>query len=194
VAFEHCIDQPDLVELPLDFADPFTALRFHFGMLLGVADFDAGQAYHRGKMRLHNAWLHGPGAVWGLEVTADAKSGDVRVAPGLALDEPGHELHLDASACMHVGSWYGKHATDPDVIPAVTQVAGGVTFDAYVIARFRACLTREVPALAEPCEGSNTDTAFSRVSETIELEFHAGHPEVPTAVPFERLRDRKSAV
>ncbi len=188
VQFEHCVNQPDLIERPLDDADPFTALRFHFGMLLGVADFDAGQAYHRGKMRLHNAWLHGAGVVWGLDVRADAASGEIRVEPGLALDAAGHELHLDASACVHVGSWYGKREKDPEVTAAITPVAGGVTFDAYVVARFRACLTREVPALAEPCGGSNTDTAFSRVSETIELELHAGRPALPTAVPFERLR------
>ena len=30
---------------------PFTALQFHFGMLLGVDDLETGQAYPRGKIR-----------------------------------------------------------------------------------------------------------------------------------------------
>ena len=47
-------------------ADPFTDLAVQFGMLLGVADFDALAANPRGKMRLHNAWLHGQGVGLGL--------------------------------------------------------------------------------------------------------------------------------
>src|SRR5215211_7415462 len=87
--------------------DPFTGLRFHFGMLLGVDDFESEQAYHRGKMRLHNGWLHGEGVVWGLLVDAplvegggaDLK-GELRVRPGLALDAAGRELYLAATACV----------------------------------------------------------------------------------------------
>ena len=48
--------------LPLS---PFYTLSYHFGMLLGVDDFETEQAYHRAKQRLHNAWLHGEGVVWG---------------------------------------------------------------------------------------------------------------------------------
>ena len=42
--------------LPLN---PFVSNRYHFGMLLGVADLDTDQGYHRGKTWLHTAWLHG---------------------------------------------------------------------------------------------------------------------------------------
>src|ERR1700686_3193694 len=76
--------------------NPFSALRYQFGMLLGVDDFETEQAYHRGKMRLHNSWLHGHGVVWGLGVSSDLPSGEIRVERGLALDAAGHELHLDA--------------------------------------------------------------------------------------------------
>jgi hypothetical protein len=178
---------------PLDFAscatggassdlspvDPFYALRYHFGMLLGVEDFETEQAYHRGKMRLHNAWLHGAGTVWGLGVSLTT-AGDVQVAAGLALDAAGHELHLDGPACLNLGAWYAAHATEQAVIDAVTQgasdygpngvaEAGTVYLDAHVIVRFKACLAREVPALLEPCNGASADTAFSRVAETVEL-------------------------
>src|SRR5262249_12372520 len=79
---------------------PWTALRIPFGMLMGVDDFETDQAYHRGKMRLHNAWLHREGVVWGVDVRLDHECGEVRVSPGLALDQSGHELHLDAEACL----------------------------------------------------------------------------------------------
>ena len=64
--------------LPLS---PFNALRYHFGMLLGVDDFETEQAYHRAKMRIHNAWLHRAGVVWGFDVRLDVPHGEIRVLP-----------------------------------------------------------------------------------------------------------------
>jgi hypothetical protein len=188
--FAHCINDENALELPLSYVDPFMALHFHFGMLLGVIDFEAQQAYHRGKSRLHNAWLHGAGVVWGLRVTVDRASNEIRVEPGLALDRAGHELYLDAKACVDIGAWYDRHEKDPDVMAVVDdRTAADVrAFKGYVVARFRACLTREVPALAEPCEGGSTETAFSRVAETIELDLRAGDPPAPPLPDYERAR------
>src|SRR6266850_2703733 len=89
-------------------ASPFTTLQYHFGMLLGVDDLEAGQAYPRGKIRLHNAWLHREGVVWGFDVGLN-KRHELAVQPGLALDAAGHELHLDVTACVDLGKWYQKH-------------------------------------------------------------------------------------
>ena len=71
--------------------DPFSSLNVHFGMLLGVEDFRTVDAYHRGKMWLHSAWLHRQGTIWGLAVTTDKPSSEVRVSPGLAVDGLGRE-------------------------------------------------------------------------------------------------------
>jgi hypothetical protein len=187
--FAHCINDDSVLEMPLSAVDPFMALHFHFGMLLGVIDFEAQQAYHRGKSRLHNAWLHGGGVIWGLRVTVDRAANEVRVDRGLALDRAGHELYLEAPACVDLGAWYALHEKDPDVMPEVDDHMAGVrTCKAYVIARFRACLTREVPALSEPCEGGNTDTAFSRVAETIQLDLRVGDPPDPPRPDYECTR------
>jgi hypothetical protein len=172
--------------------DPFNALRIHFGMLLGVDDFETEQAYHRGKMRLHNAWLHGHGVVWGLGVSSDLPSGEIRVERGLALDAAGHELHLDAQACVSAGAWFDAHRNDPGM--TVTESADGstVTFDAHVVMSFRACQTRQVPALSDPCDGSSTSTAYSRVFETVEMHLVPGLDPDPGAAPaprpYHRLR------
>lgn len=170
--------------------DPFRSLRVHFGMLLGVDDFETLHAYHRGKTWLHAAWLHGPGAVWGLGVGLDPERGELRVEPGLALDALGREIHLDAPACLNLGRWYAEHRDDP--LLAVTPTGdGGVRFDAHVVARFRACLARQVPALAEPCEGSGATTAYSRVIETAELLLVPGPAPafgISVPLPYPRLR------
>lgn len=175
-------------------ASPFYAPRYHFGMLLGVDDFETEQAYHRGKVRLHNAWLHGEGVVWGLGVDlpmAGAKlRGEIRVNPGLALDAAGRELHLDAAACVDVAAWYQAQAQDPEMI-AVAQVAtnGAVTIPvAHVVARFSACAARPVPSIAEPCaEGGGTGVSCSRAQETVELLLIPGPPP-PRYDAYPRLR------
>ena len=63
------------VTLPIN---PFVSNRYHFGMLLGVADLDTDQGYHRGKTWLHTAWLHGYGTVWGLQ--AELRTGTNELA------------------------------------------------------------------------------------------------------------------
>lgn len=172
---------------------PFYAPRYHFGMLLGVDDFETEQAYHRGKTRLHNAWLHGEGVVWGFRVDAPARDGgglrgELRVAAGLALDGAGRELHLDGAACMSVPAWYAAHRDDPDFRDAFRVAADGtVEFDGYVTACFRACLARPVPAIAEPCAGAAGDTAYSRARETVELRLVPG-PLPARTNPYPRLR------
>jgi hypothetical protein len=155
--------------LPLS---PYYALHYTFGMLLGVDDFDTEQAYHRAKMRLHNAWLHGEGVVWGLGVLLDTKSGETRVQAGLATDLAGRELHLDGDACLNVGEWYAVHKAD------VNNTSGDPNapkFDAHIVIRFKTCLARPIPALAPTCQGAGAgDTAYSRVLETIEILMRPG--------------------
>jgi hypothetical protein len=169
-------DPSDL--LPLS---PFNSLRYHFGMLLGVDDFETEQAYHRAKMRLHNSWLHREGVVWGFGVTVDAARGEILVRPGLALDAVGHELHLDGDHCINVGEWFSKHEKDPgfDI-----RREG---FEAHVVICFKACLNRQVPALMEPCGNGGSSTEYSRVSETLEIRLLPGRaPE--RVYPYHRLR------
>ena len=168
--------------LPLS---PFYALRYHFGMLLGVEDFETEQAYHRAKMRLHNAWLHREGVVWGFDVKIDKSREEIKVTPGLALDAAGHELHLEDEACLNVSEWFAKHMKDEDL--QIESSGDTVTFHAHVVVRFKACLTRQVPALSEPCDGSGSGTAYSRLFETVEILLLA-NPAPPRVYPYHRLR------
>ena len=169
-----------------DFLSPFFALNYHFGMLLGVDDFATEQQYHHGKMRLHNAWLHRAGVVWGFGVRLDLSHGEIRVLPGLALDASGHELHLDGDACVNVAEWYLKHKDDDGFASETTET--GVTLDAHVEIRFKSCLTRQVPALVEPCEGGAGSTAYSRMFETVDIQLLPGKAPAPAAPPYHRLR------
>lgn len=215
--FASCAREPTCEHIAgSQHADPFHALRYHFGMLLGVDDFETEQAYHRGKHRLHNAWLHRAGAVWGLRVwtptklhpssppeigggtntednggdenALDEMTGEVRVERGLALDAAGNELHLSGPVCLNVGRWYDEN--NETVQREETTLPDGqvqVKFDAYVTLQFRTCLSRAVPAMTEPCEGSSADTAFSRVQETVDVSLRGEPPPAPSVL-YHRLR------
>jgi hypothetical protein len=167
-------------------ADPFTGMNFHFGMLLGVEDFETQQSYGRGQSRIASAWQHGAGVVWGFGVEYVEESGELRVEPGLAFDGAGHMLHLDTAACISVGLWAAKHSKEFDL---PDQLPDEVTIDASVRVRFRACLSRQVPAITTPCDGTATGTAYSRIVETVELTLEPGLDSTwPDPMPFHRLR------
>ncbi len=155
---------------------PYTAMNYHYGMLLGVDDFVTDQAYHRGKIRLHNAWLHGAGTIWGLECTAHLDRSELRLDPGLALDGYGRELHNDTPKCVNIVKWFAKHKDDPEF--SSSETVNKITFEAHIIIRHRSCLMRPVPALLDTCEGTSSSTAYSRIHETVEILLKSG--SVPT--------------
>ncbi len=178
-------------------ASPFLALNAHFGMLLGVPELEILSSYPRGKARLHNSWLHGHGVVWGYGVRVGKKSGDaadqtpdqeLRVEPGLALAPAGQELFLERAACLDLGAWFARHEDDVRSDDSFSETDGVVSFDAHVSLRPRACLTRPVPAIAQPCSDDASGTAFSRLSEQVDLRLEPGRPDPPPAPAYHRLR------
>ncbi|MFA3790003.1 hypothetical protein AB6T38_02680 [Aliiglaciecola sp. SL4] len=179
--------------------DPFRSLYVHFGMLLGVDDFQTLDAYHRGKIWYHNAWLHGQGVVWGLDVSLPQMEseeteqvvflGEVKVTPGLAMDAVGRELLLEQAACLNLAAWYEANQDDVALQQVIThdEETGDVIFDAHVTLEFHSCLARQVPALSESCDASSTSTAYSRVVETVKVYLTAGEYQVPQVSQYHRL-------
>lgn len=169
--------RPTLTELAVE---PTTALAVHFGMLLGVSDIELLAANPRGKLRLHNAWLHGEAVVWGYRVTFEDGARELRVGPGLATDANGRELYLPHEVCLDLDAWYaeqekaGRRATTDE--PLVVDV----------VIRHRACLSRPVPALAGECD-DGPESAYSRVVETVQVALE--HERLEGRTAFLRLRD-----
>jgi hypothetical protein len=164
--------------------NPFVSNLYHFGMLLGVADLETEQGYHRGKGWLHNAWLHGEGVVWGLGVEVRADRNEIVVLPGLAIDEHGREMWVDQPMCIDLGAWFAERR--PDGLD-VTDLAGGdVNFVVHVELAHDSCSDRPVPSISQPCEDASFDTAYSRAVER-------GRPRLvvpgePRPVSYPRLR------
>ena len=98
-------DDREDIELPIW---PFQDLRVASGMLLGTEDFHVMLGNPRGKMRLHQSWLHGSGVVWGLPVELDEAEGLLEVGPGLAVDGWGRELRIEQQQCLSLREWARK--------------------------------------------------------------------------------------
>ncbi len=149
-------------------ADPYTSLAVHYGMLLGVSDFQVLAGNPRGKLQLHQAWQHGKGVVWGYGVVIDSDSGQLRVSPGLAVDGLGREVASSADMCLDVHEWLedqiSNHGFKPDGGP------DRYSFSAQLILTHAACLSRPVPSVSATCGAATDAVAYSRVIEIAHLD------------------------
>ena len=155
-------------------ADPYTSLAVHYGMLLGVSDFQVLAANPRGKLQLHQAWQHGKGVVWGFGVEVRADLAELVVRPGLAVDGLGREVASDADLCLDVRTWL-EDRRDKGFTPG-----GGPTrwtFAARLLLRHSACLSRPVPSIGSSCGPGTDSVEHSRVLEIAELELVPYEPE-----------------
>ncbi|MGY1679365.1 hypothetical protein [Geodermatophilus sp. SYSU D01176] len=145
--------------------DPFTSLAVHFGMLLGVSDFQVLAAGPRGKAALHQAWLHGKAVVWGFPVTVHVESAELEVGPGLCTDGLGREVSSAVGMCLDVRAWF-----DEQVAAGALKPRDDGRFDARLVARHEACLSRPVPTVASSCGQGEPTAGYSRVLELAHLE------------------------
>ncbi|APV49330.1 hypothetical protein BWI17_06325 [Betaproteobacteria bacterium GR16-43] len=159
---------------------PECAIHYHFGMLLGVDDFRAEQGFHLGHQRRHARALHGYGVAYGYHVSFDPEHAELKVGPGLAHDRRGRDLFLGKALCLGLPAWWEKHAKDPAFKDRNPE---DVRFDADVLLCYRTCLSRAVPAIADPCAGDSVDIAYSRICESVHLALVPRSPNVPPPVP-----------
>jgi hypothetical protein len=141
---------------------PPQALRVFYstGRMLGVEDFQAEQAYHRGRLARALMSLHGTGTVIGLNVTSDgnvdASALEIQVAPGVAIDRVGRILDVPSKVCIRPQAWLAGQ-TDSDLILAFKNGAF-ILVDVFV--SFAACTRGVTPSFASQDDYDATD-AFS---------------------------------
>ncbi|WP_028445922.1 hypothetical protein [Chitinimonas koreensis] len=165
---------------------PDCAINYHFGMLLGVEDFRVEQGFHVGRLRRHQRALHGSGVVYGYGVEFDAARRELKVAPGYALDRRGRDLELAEAQCLGLPAWWEKHRDDDDFLDLADK--DNATFDAEVVLCHGSCLSRPVPAIADPCAGDGSPgIAYSRICERPVLSLRRARPPAPAGVPSYRL-------
>jgi hypothetical protein len=179
-------DSCALAELP---DNPFTALRVAAGMLLGESDFRVMLGNPRGKLMLHNSWLHGTGVVWGLPVNYDKDLDTLYVGSGLAVDGWGRELRLERTWCVNLLEWAREWTDHHPIGDSGTETSGCArerSLHAWIVIEPSPCLDRKVPALADPCDVTREHDDWSRVVEQSRIRIVDRNPA--PRVPYHRVR------
>lgn len=179
-------DEPDRLQ---QFPPPDPDRVFYAtGAQLNADDFLDEQLYHRSRLGLALAMLHGHGTVAGLRVrhvpAEPGREEELEVFPGLALDRYGRLIELRARACIRLDRWYNAQAVD-DLERArhPKEIAGplppgmgeeerpdpytGVVVDLMI--RFHPCERGKTPAFAAGPYDATDALAPSRVRDGYEL-------------------------
>lgn len=120
------------------------------GVLLDAEDFQAEQLYHRSRLALALAYLHGSGTVAGLEVLWQKKpdsAEELIVKPGIAIDRLGRLIEVPQQVCIRLERWLKNQQTNSSSIKTYTN--GPKTWLlADVFLRFVAAPAGKTPAFA----------------------------------------------
>ena len=197
--------QPVTDRDPATPGDPLSRLRFHYGQCLSAEDFEAEQRYFVLRQRLHNALLHGVGTVWGLAIRRKdppPEGGDQLICePGMAIDPLGREIWVLQPLCLVLApleaSFWSQLQPSPSESaasgpPATTDTNSNETAApapasdapdrrAYVVLRYEACLSDEVPVIPLPCADDHDGLAASRLRDSFRLCLEAEAPPDPYA-------------
>jgi hypothetical protein len=183
----------------LDLENPPDRVFYELGVMLDKEDFRGEQTYHRGRLARALAFLEGPGTVAGLrvDVTPDPATPappspdaeEVRVHPGLAIDEVGRLIEVPSLRCTRVARWYAAQAADQDGAArlraafhpvSVGAAAGHVIVDLFL--RFAACERGKTPAFATGPFDALDAVQPSRIRDGFELQLVPrieGSPPLP---------------
>jgi hypothetical protein len=181
---------------PTGTLDPLKRVRYSFGLVLGVDEFQQEQHYLMERNRLHNRLLHGYGTVSGLAIelpAADDPDAVLRVRPGVAVDQHGREIVVPRTMCVKLARWLERYGDfldaqgliddDPTASPPLPPAAR-----LAVILCYRECETDAVPVPGEPCRAQEDAMEASRIADSFELRL-AVRGEAPVLSPPDRLPD-----
>lgn len=184
-------------------------LFYALGVLLDATDFDAEQAYHRGRLARALAYLNGMGTAAGLKagirpVPPLTSASELTVDAGLAVDPLGRLVEVPAEACLKLERWYWQdglvlsdfgvfNAVDFRVSPgAVGLPATGVVADLFL--RFRPDARGKTPAFATGPFDATDAVVQARMRDGYELRLvPRTQANPPPAVPVSAFPDTTEA-
>ena len=155
----------------------FERNNYFYGKLMTVRDFDLEQSYFIEKRKLLNRYLHGRGAVCGLEIVPHECPGMVVLKPGIALDCYGNEIVVTRDVEINLAS---KDENIPEEGKTV-----------YVCIKYLECDVEPVPVLVSECSCDDTASKSSIKRETFEYEILQTEPEKPDMMKIPDLPCKK---
>lgn len=158
------------------------------GKLLVERDFTDEQRYMMGKLRRHNQWLHGWGAVCGLKVLPHPNPGCqdrfVVIEPGTAIDCCGREILVTREEyfdfkTQFLANWQNLNGpnSQPDDQPHRIQIC----------VSYKECPTEDVPALFDDCGCSSASCQPNRILESYAFDVLIDPPTQPETAPGVQL-------
>jgi hypothetical protein len=166
-------------------------VRYFQRQLLTADDMTTDQDYFRQKLRRHNRFLHGWGAVCGLEVTpapTTAAPWRARVDAGYALGPYGDEIWVGEPVYLDLAGCGPGTATDP-CEPSLLHVQPGQGGVLYVAIKYAECLSRPVLAMPSGCGCEEDACEYSRIRDSFQIECLAELPPSHEPVPAELICD-----
>ncbi|MEH2316516.1 YncE family protein [Nostoc sp.] len=152
---EPCLD----CELPTQ-----ERLNYFTGQFLTERDLRADQAYHIGKHRQHNRYLHGHGSVCGLKVTQHpnpaCRDRFIVLEAGLALDCCGREIVVHQPVYFDLVAALAPQKADPTITGKHLLLS----------LCYSECKTEFVPTLYAECGCTDTGSEANRIYEGFEME------------------------
>jgi hypothetical protein len=151
-------DDPLRKPAPVDRVALLDRVFYATGAMLDVADFNAEQAYHRGRLARALAYLHGSGTVAGLRVSIDpavppapdqpdGREETLVVSPGMAIDRLGRIVEVPRRACLRLDRWFAEQrALDNGTALRTALSAGTILADVFIA--YVACERGRTPAFA----------------------------------------------
>lgn len=137
------------------------------GRMLGVADFQADQDYHRGRLARALVTLYGAGTVSGLLVQVNAN--EIQVTPGMAIDRIGRIIEAPRTVCIDPNAWLQQQIQawqnqqtnpvpgQPAIADPNTAIHDGHHLMVDVFATFVSCTRGATPCFAAEDDYDATD-------------------------------------
>ena len=155
----------------------FERNNYFYGKLMTVRDFELEQDYFVEKRKLLNRYLHGRGAVCGLEIVPHECPRMVVLKPGIALDCYGNEIVVTRDVEINL-------ASNDEVIPEDGKTV-------YVCIKYLECDVEPVPVLVSECSCDDTASKSSIKRETFEYEILQIKPDKPDMMKILNLPCKK---
>lgn len=160
--------------------DPLKRVNYTFGLVLGVDEFRQEQTYVIEKDRSQYRLAHGYGTICGLRVrVVDGVNLEVRVAPGVAINPQGQEIHVQKEMCAKLNDWL---TNNKDALQALFGTPP-TSLSLCVVLCYRECQTDSVPVPGEPCRTQQDTMAASRIAESFQLKLCVDWEALVTSPP-----------
>ena len=164
-----------------------TRVSYSTGRMLGVADFQADQDYHRGRLARVVVQLLGTGTVAGLLVQTDGNTDgtkmELQVTPGMAIDRVGRIIEVPRMVCIVLNDWLNQQmqawtsqitnpiAGQPAIADPNLAIRDGKNLMCDVFATFVPCTRGVTPCLASEDDYDATDAfAADRLLDSFAMQ------------------------